>query len=376
MPRGKKLKSNVVSIDCPVDLDSLILSDDCTPEFLEENLNIQEELVHEAISLSTCAGWLLNLDIFEKFSSDFRKVLYWCLDAFSRMTRVYFILQLQESGKNELIDEFANWSSDHVLPDMNIQLFSPLSMLGNNVKEHDIEILQGKLTLRRFLLDKIGNFLKSGKKDDVDFSYSLFLPQLLNPRFFKDIGEGEQIVILGNLDKYFQFMSKFTRNTGLSALRTISQRGELNPPQALIKHILSGEYPYTKRVKMIAWKQLLKECENLFKSFGFVDQIWQVFDDMFVANTWRKLQTDKLEPAGFKVTDVDEWIENADGIFESFELDCTLRGLDATDFLLLFICHKDTFNLVAGLMDFQDDETRERLFKVVSEAMRNRRNCR
>lgn len=373
MARGRKLNPNSVSIECPVDLDSLILSDKCSPEYLEENLNVQDELVHDAISLSTCAGWLLKMEVFEKFSPEFRKTLYWCLDAFSRMTRVYFILQMQERGNEKIIGEFSDWSVNHVLPDLNIQLFSPLSMLGNDMKDKDIEILQGKLTLRRFLLDRIGNFLKTGNKGDVDFSYSLFLPELLNPRFFKDIGEGEQIVILGNLDKYFQVLTKFTRNTGLSALRTISQRGELNPPQALIKHILSGDFPYTKRVKMIAWKQLLKECGNIHEK-GTAKQIFTVFDSSSVGMLWDKLMQEKIEPAGFKTEDVSKWIEDASGLFESFELDCTLRGLDATDFLLLFLCHEITFPMVAGLMDFQDDETKERLFKVVSEAMLSRRN--
>lgn len=375
MPQGKKLKTTTIQVDCPIDLDRLLLSEECTPEYIEENLNIHDELVRDAISLSDCAGWLLKMDVFEKFSPKLRKTLYWSLDAFSRMTRVYFILQLQQGGKNEIVDEFSNWSVNNVLPDLNIQLFNPLSMLGNNVKEQDMEILQGKLTLRRFLLDRIGKFLKTGNKEDVDFSYSLFLPELLNPMFFKDLGEGEQIVILGNLDKYFQFMTKFTRNTGLSSLRTISQRGELNPPQALIKHILSGNFPYTKRVKLIAWKQLMKECESLYKTFGKNPE-WKILDDSVVGSSWHKVLDEKLAPNNYSAEDVSKWVEDSNGLFESFELDCTLRGLDATDFLLVLFCHKDTFPLVGGLMDFQDDETKDRLFKIVSDAMVSRRNAR
>ena len=90
----RKLKSNVASIECPVDLDSLILSDSCSPEYLEENLNVHDDILHDAIALSDCAGWLLKLDVFEKFSQDLRLALYGCLDAFSMMSRVYFIIQL------------------------------------------------------------------------------------------------------------------------------------------------------------------------------------------------------------------------------------------------------------------------------------------
>ena len=372
----RKLKASPVSIDCPVDLDSLILSDECSPEFLELNLSVNDDILRDAILWSACAGWLLKLDVFEKFTPEFRASLYGCLDAFSKMTRVYFIIQLQESGKDGIIDEFANWSAEHVLPDRDIHLFSPLSMLGNDVREQDLDILHGKLTLRKFLLDRIGLFLKTGNKDDVDFSCSLFLPQLLNPRFFKDIGEGEQIAILGNLDRYFKVMTKFaTRNKGVSALWNVSQHCELNPPQALIKHILSGMHPYTHRVKMLAWKRLLKECATLFETHpGNKDCIWKVFSINAVSQDHQRLMEEKVVPSGYNEDDISKWISDAHGIFESFELDCTLHGLDATDFLVQLMCNnKTTFDLVDGLMNFQDDETRERLFKEVSVAMRIQR---
>lgn len=365
----RKLKSNVASIECPVDLDSLILSDSCSPEYLEENLNVHDDILHDAIALSDCAGWLLKLDVFEKFSQDLRLALYGCLDAFSMMSRVYFIIQLQESGKDGIIEEFSDWSVNHTLPDNNIQLLNPLSMLGNDMKGRDIEILNGELTLRRFLLDSIGKFLKSGNKSDVDFSYSLFLPELLNPRFFKDLGEGEQIVILGNLDRYFQFTNKFTRKTGFSAVHA---KQELNPPQALIRHVLSGQFPYTNRVKMTAWKKLFGEIGNLYSNFTTKTGMFKVMD-VDKVNVLLKELKEKLEPKDVTFETVGKWLDAAEGVFESFELDCTLHNVDASDFFVLILCAKEYYKIAEGLVNFQDDATRDRLFKQLSGVLLSRR---
>lgn len=367
----RKLKSNTASIECPIDLDSLILSDGCSPEFLETNLNVNEDILHDAIMWSDCAGWLLKLDVFEKFSADLRYAIFNCLAAFSLMNRVYFILQLQHSGKDGIIGEFADWSVNHVLPDKNIQLLNPLSMLGNDVKGQDIEILQGRLTLRRFLLDNIGNFLKTGNKGDVDFSYSLFLPELLNPRFFKDIGEGEQIVILGNMDKYFQFTSKFTRKTGLSAIHA---KNELNIPQALLKHVLSGDCPYTNRVKMMAWKQLFKEIGNLYNNFTTKTGVFKVVSAEEVNKLVIGLNANELVPKGESFEHLDKWLTEAEGVFEAFELDCTLHNLNASDYFIPILCDKGFYKMAEGLINFQDDSTRDKLFKQLSSVMMTRRS--
>lgn len=366
----RKLKQNATSIECPVDLDALILSDSFSPEFLEENLNVNDDILYDAIVLSDFAGWLLNIDLFERFSPDLRNSLYGCLEAFSLMDRVYFIIQLQESGKENIIGEFADWSVSHVLPDKNIQLLNPLSMLGNDMKGQDIEILQGKLTLRRFLLDRIGNFLKTGNKGDVDFSYSLFLPKLLNPRFFKDIGEGEQIVILGNIDKYFQFITKFTRKSGFNSIHA---NKELNHPQALIKHILSGQFPYTNRVKMIAWKKLFAEIGNFYSAFTTKTGVFKIIDVDKVNELLKELK-EKLEPKDVTFETVGKWLEASEGVFESFELDCTLHNVDASDFFVLILCAKEYYKIAEGLINFQDDATRDGLFKQLSGALMSRRN--
>jgi hypothetical protein len=248
--------------------------------------------------------------------------------------------------------------------DSNINMINPMNMLSNNLKELDKKILDGDLQLRRMLLDKIKMFLSSGNKEEVDFSHSLFLPELLSPKFFKELSEAEHIVILGNLDKYFRFVEKFNK-TGFSR-GTFSPNHELNPPQNLIKHILSGEVEYTNRVKMIAWKKLFEEIDNLYCKFTTKTGVFKILSVDAVNEIGKELLKNKLAPKDITFETIGNWLGGAEGVFEAFELDCTLHNLDASDFFIPIVCSKDCYKMADGLVNFQDDETRNRLFKQLS----------
>lgn len=364
---GKHLPRYVSSIQCPVDLDSLIMSSECTPQFIEDNLNVGEDIFWDAVGTSTMSYWLLKLDVMEQFSKEMRRRIFWALPNFSRMSRVYFYIQLMNTNKHDVItSELHDWESENpheTQRDSNISMINPMNMLSNNLKEWDKKILNGELTLRRFLLDRIKGFLSSGNKDEVDFSHSLFLPELLSPKFFKELSEAEHIVILGNMDKYFRYVEKFNK-TGLTR-GTYAPGHELNPPQVLIRHILSGDVEYTKRVKMIAWKKLFSEIECLFNAFTTKTGVFKIVKMDKVEELLKELK-EKLEPKDVTFETVGKWLDASEGVFESFELDCTLHNVDASDFFVLILCAKEYYKIAEGLINFQDDATRDMLFKQLS----------
>ena len=366
----KQLPRYVNSIQCPVDLDSLIMSTDCTPQFIEDNLNVADDIFWDAIGTSTLSSWLLKLDVMGQFSKEMRRKIFWALPNFNRISRVYFFIQLMNTDKHKNItDELHDWESENPMDsqrDSNINMINPMNMLSNNMKEWDKKILNGDLTLRRFLLDRIKTFLDNGSKDEVDFSHSLFLPELLSPKFFKDLSEAEHIVILGNMDKYFRYVEKFNK-TGLTR-GTYSPGHEVNPPQVLIRHILSGDVEYTKRVKMIAWKKLFSEIDCLFNAFTTKTGVFKVLSVDKMNETLKKLK-EKLEPKDVTFETVGKWLDASEGVFESFELDCTLHNVDASDFFIPIICAKEYYKIAEGLVNFQDDETRDKLFKQLSVVM-------
>ena len=363
----RKLPRYVNSIQCPVDLDSLIMSSDCSPQFLEENLNVRDDIFWDAIGMSTYAGWLLNLDMFSQFSKEMRERIYQALASFSRLDRVYFHIKLENSPRMKMFHDELQQHEMGSQPDSNIVMFNPLTMLSNSMKDWDIKMLNGELDLRRFLLGKIQGFLKGGHRDDVDFSHSLFLPELLNPKFFKGLTEAEHIVILGNLDRYFRHVEKFN-NTGLTRA-TYTPRHEVNPPQVLVKHILSGEFEYTHRVKMIAWKKLFEEIGRMYSKFTTKTGVFKILSVETMNAFFKDLKESKLDPKDLTFEHIGNWLTNAEGVFEAFELDCTLHNLDASDYFLPILCEKDFHKMADGLVNFQDDATKDRLFKQLSEMM-------
>ena len=355
-------------INCPLDLDALIMTPTITPDVVELNCALADDnILFDAIRLSTCAYWMFKLDVLEKFSHDFKLRLYNCLPALARTTRMYFNFQIENSpAHKELHVEYKRFLLETGL--MGGELYplqNPLAMLSNNMREADQRILNGQMTPRQMLLDQIQQFLKTKDKGKIDFSYSLFLPEFLNPKFFQELSEAEHIVLVGNLSKYFEYLSKFN-TMGFSLRGTWKPGHELNSPQLLIKHILADEKGiYTNRVKMMAWNQLYQELDKLSPTGG----AYKLFSQEKIEKNWNE-NFEKLEKKGLSTLMVDEWMKSAEGVFESFELDCTLHNVDATDFLLQMMADREFCKMARGLMDFQDSDTRNKLFKVVADAMR------
>lgn len=340
------------------------MSPTITPEVLELNCSlVNDDILYDAIRLSTCAYWMFKLDVMEHFSIPFRHRLFACILGLSRITRMYFNYQIEIFRNKELLSDYKRFLLETGLLGGN-PLANPFNMLGNDMKEMDLDVLQGGVSLRKMLLNRIQAFLETKNKDKIDFSYSLFLPEFLHPKFFQELSEAEHIVLVGNLSKYFEFLSKVNQS-GIGLRESWKSGKELNPPQLLIKHILSNENGiYTNRVKMMAWNQFCQELDKLsptgriYKLFS-VEKIEQDWDENFK----------KLEKMGLSTLDVEEWAKAADGVFESFELDCTLHNVDATDYLIQLMTDKEFCKMVRGLMEFQDSETRDRLFKVVADTM-------
>ena len=361
-------KDGGFQLQCPLDLDSIILSDSFSPEFLETNLNVSHDIMWDAIKNSTCSGCLLWLDVIKGFSKDFRYELYKCMDAFNKMSRNYFRIKLENCGDETLKNQYVEVHATH--DDM---VFNPLNMLGNNRKEQEMKVLRGEMTLRQFLLERIHVFLDGGSKDDVDFSKSLFLPDILNPRWFKELSEAEQLVVVGNLDRYFKFSKSFSQKRSFGE---VISKMELNHPQNLIRHILLGDVGSTRRVKLQAWRQLIKEIENMGSRYTSMDMSFPSahcyalfsYEDM-KAITEPKIKA--MEKMGYSPEDFMGWIEKADGTFESFELDCTLHNLDASDFLLLLLTDWNWSKMTNALMDFQDDATKDKLLFQVGSVMKS-----
>lgn len=366
MPRKKNIAPPNPKdyIQCPLNLDDLIMSPAITPEVMELNCSLADDnILYDAIRLSLCAYWMFKIDVLEQFSAKFRLRLYGCISALDRTTRMYFNYQM-DSATTQLKEEY-----DRFLLETGTfggdPLNNPLNMLGNNMKESDLMVLQKKMSLRQMLLGRIQEFLTTKDKNKIDFSYSLFLIELLNPRFFQELSEAEHIVLVGNLSKYFGFLSKFSK-MGIGLRGTWKPGHELNSPQLLIKHILADEKgTYTNRVKIMAWNQLCNEQDRLLSSGG---RIGKLFNKGKIEHDWNEL-LEKLEKKELSTLMVYEWLKTSEGVFESFELDCTLHNVDATEFLLQIMTDRDHYKMARGLMDFQDTEVRNKLFKMVADAM-------
>ena len=362
-------------IQCPVDLDALVMSPACTPEYIEENLGVSDDIMWDAIRLSTCQYWLLKIDVLEGFSFAFRRRIYRCLPAFSRMNRKYFAIRMSLSRNNDLKDELDRWVQDNGPIDDGNNLINPMNMLSNNLKEHDLMVIEGRMTLSEFIVLHAREFIDTGDKNKIDFSCSLFLPEILNPKFFSGTTEAEKLVVLGNMDRYFKFVEKFNK-TGVGLRGSYQPKHELNDPQNLLKHVLSGDY--ADRTKMIAWKQLYSEMERLVSrppsstitSPSMPPMLFKVFNESAILASNKGL-LNLIKAKGYEVKDLVAWLVDADGVFEAFELACTLHNLDASDFFELITTSIDdkVFKMAPGLVAFQDSETRDRLFRRLADKM-------
>lgn len=353
-------------IQCPLDLDSLIMPQTTTPDVVELNCALaDDDILYDALRLSTCSYWMFKLDVLEQFSSDFRTRLYGCLPAVSRIVKSYFNYQM-DSASTHLKDEY-----DRFLEEQGLQGFdnlnNPFKMLSNDIKECDLKVLKGQTTPRQMLIDRIQEFIDTKDKDKIDFSYSLFLPEFLNPKFFQELSEAEQVVLVLNLGKYFDFLRKMLNGKPGVFRGALVRKRELFPPKLIVKHIFESD-SYSNRVKMLAWGQLYLELEKAGsrnKTFGAAT----ILDDIDAVTTNIDSAFMKLAKVDVTPAQLDKWLADSEGVFESFELDCTLHNLDATNFFVLIASHPQHYKMTKGMVDFQDDDTRNRMFKVIAKTM-------
>lgn len=353
-------------IQCPLNLDAIIMLQPTTPDVVELNCAlVDDDILYDAIRLSTCAYWMFKLDVLEQFSKNFRQRLYNCLPALPRVFRLYFNYQM-DSVTTQLKDEYDNFLMNHDMKGFDL-LNNPFKMLSNNIKEQDLEVLQGKTTLREMIVSRIQKFIDTKNKDEIDFSYSLFLPEMLNPKFFQILSEAEQVVIVGNLSKYFGFLEQFVKKH-VGVLRgTIAKRRELFPPKFLLKHIF-GSDTYSGRLKMLAWRQMYKELDKIYSKSKTTTGA-KLIDDIDAVTSEIDSLMKKIKNAGYTADQVDKWLADADGVFESFELDCTLHNLNSVDFLIPIVSHHLYYKMANGMMDFQDEDTRNTMFKTIAKTM-------
>jgi hypothetical protein len=84
-----------------------------------------------------------------------------------------------------------------------------------------------------------------------------------------------------------------------------------------------------------------------------------------------RLSKEKLDEQGYSSDNLHDWADNANGLFESFELDCTLHNVNAIDFFIPMLCAEEYYKMTDGLIDFQDAKDRNALFDVLSKCLTN-----
>ena len=362
-------------IECPLDLDELIMSPLAgSSDFLNVNLNVSDDILSDAISLSAYAGWLLTLDVFRRLSLDIRTSLLQNLNFFSPIVVVCFLAQVNSlSASDPLrieVEKFLEVNPSSMNRNA-LGLYNPLTRLNNPTRAMDLSILSGESFLRRAFFEQIEKFLKSRDMSDIDFSSSVFLPEILHPRFFLELSEGERHVVLRMCEKYFPAVASFS-NWGWAASSMMPRGRKANPPQALLKWVMMSD-ECSIQTKMLAYRQFLKEIERMkmksssgpVGSMGYI--IGRILDNWKMMNM-EKRQTDELIQKEISTTSLMEWLNNSEGLFESFELDCTLHNLDATIFWPEILNYPD-IKMAAGMMDFQDDDIKIRLMKEIGDSM-------
>ena len=362
-------------IECPLDLDELIMSPLAgSSDFLNVNLNVSDDILSDAISLSAYAGWLLTLDVFRRLSLDIRTSLLQNLNFFSPIVVVCFLAQVNSlSASDPLrieVEKFLE-ANPSIVNRNALGLYNPLTRLNNPTRAMDLSILSGESFLRRAFFEQIEKFLKSRDMSDIDFSSSVFLPEILHPRFFLELSEGERHVVLRMCEKYFPAVASFS-NWGWAASSMMPRGRKANPPQALLKWVMMSD-ECSIQTKMLAYRQFLKEIERMKMksssgpggSMGYI--IGRILDNWKMMNM-EKRQTDELIQKEISTTSLMEWLNKSEGLFESFELDCTLHNLDATIFWPEILNYPD-IKMAAGMMDFQDDDIKIRLMKEIGDSM-------
>lgn len=363
-------------LECPLDLDGLIMSPSGgIPDFLDVNLNVSDDILSNAISLSAYAGWLLTLDVFRRLSLNARTSLLQNLNFFSPIVVVCFLAQVNSLPASDPlrieVEKFLE-ANPTIMNKNALGLYNPLTRLNNPTRAMDLSILNGETFLRRAFFEQIEKFVKSRDMSDIDFSSSVFLPEILHPRFFMELSEGERHVVLCMYEKYFPAVANFS-NWGWISSSTMPRGRKVNPPQALLKWVMMSD-ECSIQTKMLAYRQFLKEIGRMKmkSSSGPGDSkeyiICRILDSGKMMNLYNR-QTDELSKKEISTTSLMEWLNNSEGLFESFELDCTLHNLDATMFWPILMINYPDIHMAEGMMDFQDDDAKVVLMKEIGDAM-------
>ena len=134
-----------------------------------------------------------------------------------------------------------------------------------------------------------------------------------------------------------------------------------------MKHIF-GSDTYSGRLKMLAWRQMYKELDKIYSKSKTTTRA-KLIDDIDAVTCEIDSLMKKVKNAGYTGDQVDKWLADADGVFESFELDCTLHNLNSTDFIWFMLTYKDCWKMLGSALSFQDTETRIKLYKELAETI-------
>ena len=72
-----------------------------------------------------------------------------------------------------------------------------------------------------------------------------------------------------------------------------------------------------------------------------------------------------VKDKGYELKDICDWIENSEGVFEPFELDCVTHGLMSEELIWLLV-EKNEWSMVDGLIAFQEGNIRDRMLFELS----------
>lgn len=365
MARTKK-KDNIISYSgwCPLNLDTLIMSDRFSAGEIERNLGVLDDtMMSDCIKRSACAPWILRIGVLDGFSAEFRKRVFRHIASFNPSSVSYLLHQIDAFGRKDLSDEIENAIEDQYVK-MEFKNFSPLtnpySRMNNPMKMHDQKVVEGDFTVRHLLLDRIQEFLRTSDKECVDFSGSIFLVEMLNPRFFDGITEAEHMVLMKNIGKYIHVLS--------SSSYSKNRPNTMFPPLVLLKHVLSSD-KFTMRVRYIAWQELFNTIVNdpEAESYHTMTKIAQMFNLEDVVNSTSKMFSTDDE---YQMHDIYDILSKSNNLFGEFEIECALRGLNSADYFPMLLNFPQFFPIAKDMVEFQDDSTKDKMFKGLGELLR------
>lgn len=362
-----------------VDLDQILLSDDLTPglvsaAFPSSHVPPGDPALFHSILDSTLSPWLLGLDFLRGFPEAFRSRVLDCLPAFPAVVVERFAAKVQNSPDRDLAEALNRAGNASGLT----ELTNPLGMLGNPRRGRDLDILAGRRTLAKDLLDCVEGYLADGDRRHVDFSRSLFLPELLCPVMFRTLSEGLQLVLLSG---FGDDMRSLTRPK--LALGGVSRTGsQLNLPRVLARWAMSSGSGCSPVVRSFAWRQLdrwvraeidrgakPRSRKAARRSPPGPTPLDQNFDPTRVSLMDMDLGI-SLRKRGWDLSTPRDWMDRAEGLFESFEMDCSLHGLQAVEFLPEMLFRVDYYPMLGPMLDFQSPSERSNLLDLVSSCVR------